>query len=101
MRRPIIVALLLGTSACAQHRLVVAHPDPSGAPVAVSSSAFGLGAVQRKTVADCPTSKLDAVTVRQSFGQALATVLTLGLWSPARFDYVCSKETVATGDMND
>ncbi|WP_310496248.1 hypothetical protein [Sandarakinorhabdus sp.] len=86
-----MVPALAMLSGCATHRLVVARPNPSGEPVTVSSNAFGLGAVQRRTVADCPSNLLDEVRIKQNLGQALASVLTLGLWQPARLEYRCAK----------
>ena len=96
---PIAASLLL--SGCAMHRLVVANPNPTGEPVTVDSSAFGFGALERRTVADCPTNLLDEVRVHQNLGQALATVLTLGLWMPARIEYRCAKVPTPVGSTDD
>jgi hypothetical protein len=93
-----IVCLLAG---CAQHRLIVAHPNPTGEPVTVSSNAFGLGTLERRTVADCPTNLLDEVRVHQNLGQALATVLTLGLWMPIRIEYRCAKVPTGVGSTDE
>jgi len=79
------------TAGCATHRLVVAQPNPSGEATTVNSNAFGFGAVQRRTVADCPSNLIDEVRVKQNIGQALATVLTLGLWQPMVIEYRCAK----------
>lgn len=94
---PLLAALLLAAG-CAQHRLIVAHPNPTDdRPPAVDSNAFGWGAVQRRNVADCDTNLIDEVRVHQNLGQALATVLTLGLWMPARIEYRCAKIPSTTG----
>jgi hypothetical protein len=90
-------ALSLALSGCAYHRLIVANPNPEGSLKAVDSNAFGLGAVQRRTVADCPTNLIDEVRFRQSFAEALATVVTLGLWAPARIEYRCAKTPTEEG----
>ena len=96
---PIAASLLLG--GCAMHRLVVANPNPTGEPVTVDSNAFAFGALERRTVAQCPTNLLDEVRVHQNLGQALATVLTLGLWMPARIEYRCAKVPTTVGSTDD
>lgn len=92
---PLAAALLLG--GCATHYLTVANPNPSGNWVAVESNAAAFGAVERRTVVECPTNVIDQVRVRQSFAQSLATVLTLGIWSPARLEYRCAKVPTEEG----
>ena len=92
---PLAVALLLG--GCAAHYLTVANPNPGGPWTGVNSNAVAFGALERRTVADCPTNLIDQVRVRQSFAQSLATVLTLGIWSPTRIEYRCAKAPVEEG----
>lgn len=101
MRVRVLLSILCLLAGCAQHRLIVAHPNPTGEPVTVSSNAFGLGALERRTVADCPTNLLDEVRVHQNLGQALATVLTLGLWMPIRIEYRCAKVPTAVGSTDE
>ena len=89
--RPLFVIVSLSLLAgCAEHRLIVARPNPTGAPMIAASNSFGWGAVQRRTVAKCPTNLIDEVRVHQNFSQALATVLTLGLFMPTRIEYFCA-----------
>ena len=40
-------------------------------------------------------------TINQNLGQALATVLTLGLWMPSRIEYRCAKVPTAVGSTDD
>ena len=93
------LALLL--SGCATHRLIVEHPNPTGTPVTVKSSAFGWGAVQRRTVVACDTNIIDEVRIRQTLPQALATVLTLGAWMPTEVEYRCGKKPSPTGNTDE
>ena len=100
MRVRILLAVACLLAGCAQHRLVVAHPNPTGEPVTVDSNAFGLGVVEHRTVAECPTNLIDEVRVHQNLGQALATVLTLGLWMPIRIEYRCAKVPTPVGSTD-
>jgi Bor protein len=92
-----LFSLLLG---CAEHRLVVARPNPTGAPKIVASNSFGWGAVQHRQVAECPTNLIDEVRVHQNLGQALVSVLTLGLYMPTRIEYVCANVPSPVGSTN-
>ena len=87
---PAVAGSLL-LSACAYHRVVVANPDPGSEMKQADSTAFGWGAAQRRTVADCPTNLIDEVRFRQSFFESLVTVVTLGLVAPAQVQYACRK----------
>jgi hypothetical protein len=88
----LILASALIVASCAQHRLIVARPDPTGQPIKVDSHAIGWVAKQRRTVADCPTNLLAEVRVHQNLLQALATVVTLGFWMPTQLEYRCAKK---------
>lgn len=96
---PVAASLLL--CGCAVHRVAVADPNPGGPWQSVHSTALAFGAVTRRTIVNCPTNLLDEVRVRQSFGEALATVLTLGLVAPARIEYRCAKVPTAEGSTGD
>lgn len=86
-----MIAFSLTLTGCVTHRLVVAEPNPQDGMHRVSSSGFGWGAVQRRTVANCDSNLIDEVRVRQNFGQILASALTLGAWMPVRIEYRCAK----------
>ena len=91
----LIIGLALTTLGCAQHRLVVQRPNPTGESVIVQSTAFAFGTVQRRTVADCNTNLIDEVRVHQNLGQSLVTLLTLGAVMPLRIEYLCAKVPAA------
>ena len=88
-------------SGCAYHRLVVKEPNPADQYYhPVSSAAVGWGTIEQQRVAEkCETSLLSEVRVRTSLADALATVLTLGLWQPAHYEYRCSKAPTAVGEI--
>jgi len=102
MARPwLFLPLILILHGCAYHRLAVAIPNPPDQRYhAVESSAFGWGAVEKLSIAEqCPTNLLSEVRVQTSLLQSLGTVLTLGLWQPARVEYRCSKAPTAIGEI--
>ena len=94
---PFIAVSLL--SACTSHRLVVPHPNPTGEPIPVSSNGFA--GTQHRIVAECPTNVIDEVRVKQNLFQAIGTVLTLGLWMPAKIEYRCAKLPSEEGSTED
>ena len=96
---PAAASLLL--SGCAYHHLTVADPNPGSPWIGGDSNAAAFGAVQRRNVAECDTNLIDEVRVRQTLAQALATVLTLGLWMPTRIEYRCAKAPTAEGSTGD
>ena len=99
MRASLFPFALLLLAACTQHRLVVPRPNPTGEPIAVSSNSFA--GAQQRIVADCPTNLIDEVRVKQNLLQSLATVLTLGLWMPAKIEYKCAKVPTEEGSTED
>ena len=105
MRPAATIALALLMTApvaggCAEHRLTVPQPDPTGAPITVNSDAYAFGTVQRRTVAKCDTNIIDEVRVHQNIGQALVTVLTLGIYMPTTIEYVCGNVPNAEGSTD-
>lgn len=102
MRKPIyaiMAAMLL--QGCAYHRLIVREPNPPDQYYhPVSTSALAWGAVEEQRVADkCETNALSEVRVRTSLAQALAIVLTLGFWQPAKVEYRCAKKPTGVGTI--
>lgn len=102
MRKLLFVAgLAVALQGCAYHRLVVQRPIPADQTYhVVNSKALGWNVSEQQSVADqCPTSLLSEVRVRTSFWQSLGTVLTLGLYQPARIEYRCSKAPTGVGQI--
>lgn len=87
-------------SGCATHRLVLAHPNPSGEPMAERSTAYFWGAAQKRTVT-CEKSGLDEVLIRQTFGDTLLSIVTLGIVTPIQFKYVCTKIVPTEGNADE
>jgi Bor protein len=100
MRAFSVIAALAMLSGCAEHRLIVPRPNPTGAPVTLNSNALAFGAVQKRNVVNCDTNIIDEVRVKQNLGQALATVLTLGAYMPTTIEYVCGNIPSPEGDTD-
>jgi Bor protein len=100
-RRYLTIAALMLLHGCAYHRLVVAEPVSGDSSYhKVDSSAAGWGAIEQQSVADkCVTNLLSEVRVKTSLADSLATVLTLGLWQPARIEYRCAKLPTPVGEI--
>jgi hypothetical protein len=109
MRVLCLLAAPILLSACAEHRLVVPRPNPTGEPQLVQSAAIGFGLGQKRTVAGCRTkvggeiverpdchvvgcntNVIDEVRVKQNLGQSLVSLLTLGFYMPTTIEYVCA-----------
>lgn len=87
--------LSLPLQACAYHQLRVAEPNSYGDFHTAKSNAYFWGAIEETKVADkCATNLIDEVRVVTSLPQALATVLTLGMWMPATVKYKCAKRPI-------
>jgi Bor protein len=100
MRSVYMLAALALLSGCAQHRLVVPRPNPTGAPLTVNSKAFAFGTVQPRNVAKCDTNIIDEVRVHQNLGQSLVSVLTLGIYMPTTIEYVCGNVPNSEGSTD-
>lgn len=94
-----LLGFALIAAGCAHHPLKVREPNPIGEYHQVHSNAFFWGAVEQTKYADqCATNVLDEVQTVTSLPQALATVLTLGIWMPATVKYKCAKRPVLPDD---
>lgn len=100
MRPLILFSCLLLLAGCAEHRLVVQRPNPGTPPVTVESAAIGWGASQERNVANCESNIIDEVRVKQNFGQALLSVLTLGFYMPTTIEYVCGNVPSEVGSTD-
>lgn len=120
MRTLYLLAALAMLSGCAEHRIVVPRPNPTGEPQLVQSAALGFGLGQKRTVAGCRTkvdgeivdrpdchiatcntNVLDEVRVKQNLGQALVSLLTLGFYMPTTIEYICANVPSPVNTPND
>ncbi len=104
MKHPVCalsMALLL--TGCASHRIYSPNYDPrgiGGTPVVVGDvSILGRKATENSHVDEvkkvCGKADLVSVEVRKNVLESLASVLTLGMVSPARILFYCGKEPIS------
>ncbi len=93
---------LAATPGCFHYRVGaggVAGANPSTFPRAKTLHALFWGLVQDESLAGvCREGEaLASVRTTSNLGFAFVTVVTLGIWSPARVEYECVNQTPATG----
>src|SRR3712207_6318428 len=94
-----LLGLSLGVAGCAYHPLTVREQNGYGDYHQVSSNAFFWGAVEQTKYADkCETKLIHEVQTVTTVPQALATVLTLGIWMPSTVKYRCAKRPILPDD---
>jgi Bor protein len=97
------VAVLL--SSCYSYRVATHAQAGSELSKPVTAHAFFWGLVQKPAQIHTPVcdslqvNGMSEVTVKTNFGYALITVVTLGIWSPAKVQWRCSKPCKKTGSL--
>jgi hypothetical protein len=80
------------TSGCAHFRVAPEGISPSTPPQIRRVNALAWGALEpRTTPANCHGNGLSAVTIHVTALDAVATVLTLGFWTPVTIEWTCAK----------
>lgn len=95
-------ALLLG--GCTAHVVEVRVDDTAGTTKVVQSSDFAIGTNDPVTVTDqddCPTDLIQRVKFKQSFGQKLLSLVTLGLYDTATVEVTCKNAPTDIGSTDD
>jgi len=95
---------LLLFSSCYTYR-VATHAQPGTEFNSRTAHSFFWGLVQNPKEIATPicdslnTNGVALVQVKSNFGYSLITVLTLGIWSPMRIEWKCSKPCQVTGHL--
>jgi hypothetical protein len=85
-----VVVLL--TSGCAHFRIAPEGSPPATTPQVRRVHALAWGALEPRTTPDnCHGSGMSEVTVKVKLVDALATVITLGFWTPVTIEWTCAK----------
>ena len=103
MRAVPIVALLFVFNSCYSYRVATqALPGTETSGTMTAHSLFW-GLVKKPAEIHTPTcdslgvNGVAEVTMKTNFGYALITVATLGIWSPMKVEWKCSKPCKKTG----
>jgi hypothetical protein len=102
--RPAAGLLFVLCTGCYHYYVAAPRFEPADEwhPRTLNSYAWGLVNKPQMALAhECGDSNaLDQVRVTQNLGTTLATVLTLGIWSPIRVEYKCAKRQQAPGTIS-
>ena len=89
--------------ACASHLIIADRPDGTGIggePYRVGQTSFAgergasTDGATGHVAKECPGSALRSVEVHRNFFQGLATLVTLGIVSPATIRFTCDKTDI-------
>jgi hypothetical protein len=90
--RGIIVVLAIIATGCAHYSVTAAGHSPSTAEQSRRVQVLAWGALEQRVQPDnCHGNGLAQVTVKVTFFDAAAAVLTLGFWSPVHVQWSCAK----------
>ncbi|MDR0792409.1 MAG: Bor family protein [Chitinophagaceae bacterium] len=99
-----IVFLSLSLSSCYTVR-VATHAQEGSEYVAVKANSYFWGLAQKPQTITTPmcdslgANGMAIVEAKTNFGNALITVVTLGIWHPMTIQYKCSKPCAVRGTL--
>jgi hypothetical protein len=100
----IFLIFLIVLQSCYHYHITTSGSDPGTNYHKKTVSSFFWGLVQQNIVAsNCDSLKinsLDEVHVKNNFGYAVITVITLGIWSPMTIEWKCSKPCSREGEIH-
>lgn len=100
----LLVLFFIFLQGCYHYHINTSGFDPSTNYKRKTVNSFFWGLVQQNIVAsNCDSLKinsLDEVHVKNNFGYALITVVTLGIWSPMTIEWKCSKPCPREGEIH-
>ena len=90
--RGIIVVLAIIATGCAHYSVAAAGHSASTAEQSRRVSNVGWGALEQRVQSDnCHGNGLAQVSVKVTFFDAAAAVVTLGFWAPVTVQWTCAK----------
>ena len=101
----IVIVTLLLSPGCYTHRLATHAQAGTEASESIVSNVYFWGLLKKPTEIHTPicdeleVNGVAEVTYSSNFGYALITVLTLGIWSPVKVEWKCSKPCQPTGEL--
>jgi hypothetical protein len=100
----LVISLFLFTS-CYTYKVATHAQAGTEVSKAVTAHSFFWGLVQKPAQIHTPVcdslqvNGMSEVTVKTNFGYALITVATLGIWSPVKVQWKCSKPCKKTDSL--
>lgn len=100
-----VIAIPLLLDSCYTYRVTTQAQSGTEASKPVTAHAFFWGLLQKPQEIHTPVcdslgvNGVSEVTVKTNLGYALITVVTLGIWSPMKVQWKCSKPCKKTGEL--
>lgn len=88
----VLLAVLACAQGCASYQLRIPDSDPAVETYeggAMNAYVWGIWYNPQVMAAECQGEGINDVVVKQNYLQALATVVTLGIWMPTRVTFRC------------
>ena len=100
-----LIAVTMLCSSCYSYKIATQAQPGTETSKPVRASSFFWGLVKKPTIIRTPVcdslevNGVAEVTVKNNLGYALITVVTLGIWSPMKLEWKCSKPCKKTGTL--
>jgi hypothetical protein len=102
--RPAVGLLFVLCTGCYHYLVAAPHFDPADEWHSRTIHSYAWGLVNKPQMAlahECEDSNaIDQLRVSTNLGTTLATVLTLGIWSPLKVEYKCAKRRQPPGTIS-
>ena len=101
----LMLALILLLNSCYTYRVATNAQAGSESSKPITVNSFFWGLVKKPTIIHTPlcdslqVNGMAEVTMKTNFGYALITVITLGIWSPMKVEWKCSKPCKKSGSL--
>ena len=100
-----LITIVLLFSSCYTYRVATYAQAGTEVSKSVTANSFFWGLIKSPaqiTTPICDSLQVNGmaeVTMKTNFGYALITVVTLGIWSPVKVEWKCSKPCKKTGNL--
>ena len=101
----VFLAVAILFSSCYSYKVATHAQAGTELSKPVTAHAFFWGLIQKPAQIHTPicdslnVNGMSEVTVKTNFGYALITVISLGIWSPVKLQWRCSKPCKKTGSL--
>lgn len=95
---PGVAAFALLLSACSHYHVHVPEPREGTEWQATNMNSYLWGQVQEDLAVACRTNSINDVRFNRGPHHVVATIVTLGIWSPIEVQYRCARPPMQEGD---